>query len=73
MWYVYILFSKKDSRLYIGYTDNLRSRFRAHIGGFVKSTKHRRPLEIIYYEAYSIEQDARKREKYLKGGNGRKQ
>ena len=35
------------------------------------ATKHRRPLELIYYEAYKEESDAEQREKYLKGGNGR--
>ena len=71
MYYVYILFSEKDRQFYIGYTDNLRSRLKAHQGGFVKATKHRRPLKLIYYEAYLKESDAKRREKYFKGGNGR--
>ena len=72
MFYVYILFSEKDKLLYTGYTDNLKSRFSAHTNGFVKATKHRRPLKLIYYEAYINELDARRRELYLKGGNGKK-
>ena len=72
MYYVYILFSDVDKQLYTGFTDNLRSRFKAHTNGFVKATKYRRPLKLIYYEAYVEELDARRREKYLKGGNGRK-
>ena len=71
MYYVYILFSEKDKQLYIGFTDNPRSRFKAHSGGFVKSTKNRRPLKLIYYESYLKESDAKRREKYLKEGNGR--
>lgn len=71
MFYVYILFSEIDRQLYTGFTDNLRSRYKAHVGGFVRATKSRRPLRLIYYEAYSKESDARRREKYLKGGNGR--
>ena len=71
MYYVYILFSETDKQLYTGFTDNLKSRFKAHTDGFVRATKHRRPLKLIYYEAYLKESDARKREKYLKGGNGR--
>ena len=43
----------------------------AHIGGFVKTTKYRRPLKLIYYEVYINELDARRRELYLKGGNGK--
>ena len=71
MYYVYILFSEKDKELYTGFSPDLKSRFKAHGNGFVKATKHRRPLKLIYYEAYVKELDARKREKYLKGGNGR--
>ncbi len=71
MYYVYILFSEIDKQLYTGFTDNLRSRFKAHSEGFVKATKRRRPLRLIYYEAYLLDSDARRREKYLKGGNGR--
>lgn len=71
MFYVYILFSEVDKKLYTGFTPNLKSRFKAHTNGFVKSTKYRRPLKLIYYESYDSEQDARRREKYLKGGNGR--
>jgi len=70
---VYILHSKKDGKLYTGFSPNLKSRFKAHLKGFVKATKHRRPLELIYYESFSNELDARMREKYLKGGNGRDQ
>lgn len=71
MFYVYILFSDKDKKLYTGFSTDLKSRFSAHTNGFVKATKDRRPLKLIYYEAYSEEHDARQREKYLKGGNGR--
>jgi len=72
MFYVYVLFSEKDRLLYTGYTDNLKSRYTAHICGFVRATKFRRPLKLIYYEAYINELDARRRELYLKGGNGKK-
>ena len=68
MYYLYILKSSKDQRLYIGYTSNLELRYKEHCEGLVKSTKNRRPLELIYYEAYKQEKDAQNREKYLKGG-----
>ena len=71
MYYVYILFSNKDKLLYTGYTDDLKSRCKAHTNGFVKATKYRRPLRLIYYEGYINELDARRRELYLKGGNGK--
>jgi putative endonuclease len=64
--WVYILKSKKDKNLYIGSTNNLRERFKKHNEGLVRSTKSRRPFELIYYEAYKVEKDARKREMNLK-------
>lgn len=73
MYYVYVLFSEKDKQLYTGFTEDLRSRFSAHTNGYVKATQNRCPLKLIYYEAYLMESDARRREKFLKGGNGRSQ
>lgn len=66
MFYVYILKSKKDNNLYTGSTSNLRKRFYEHNSGKVFSTKSRRPFELIYYEAYKTEKDARNRESNLK-------
>jgi len=66
MFYVYILKSKKDKRLYIGYTADLRKRLVDHNKGKTKSTKHRRPLKLIYYEAYKNKKDATQREYDLK-------
>jgi len=71
--YVYILFSKKDKHLYIGYTENLRTRLKRHQNGFVRATKYRQPLKLIYYECYLSRLDAKRREKFLKGGRGRKE
>jgi len=66
MYYVYILKSKKDNKLYTGSTNDLRRRFKEHNTGKVKSTKYRVPFELIYYEAYKAEKDARDREHNLK-------
>jgi putative endonuclease len=73
MYYVYVLFSKKDKKLYVGLTNKLKRRKNEHDLGLVKSTCNRRPLALIYYEVYNNKTDAEKREKYLKGGNGRSQ
>jgi len=66
MYYIYILQSKKDNKFYTGYTKNLKLRFEQHINGLVESTKDRRPLKLVYYEACLNQQDATHREKYLK-------
>lgn len=65
-YYVYVLKSKKDKKNYVGYTENLKLRFEQHSKGLVTSTKNRRPLVIIYYEACLSRTDATHREKYLK-------
>jgi len=70
MYYVYILYSKKDGKLYIGYTPDLKKRLEKHNKGFVLSTKNRRPLSLIYCECYISERDAKRREIFLKGGKG---
>ncbi|MBI2096595.1 MAG: GIY-YIG nuclease family protein [Candidatus Sungbacteria bacterium] len=66
-----MLLSETDGRLYIGLTPDLRKRIDKHERGFVTATKHRRPLQLIHYEAYLELSDAKRREKYLKGGKGR--
>jgi len=66
MYYVYILLSLKDNRLYSGYTQDLKRRLSRHQLGKVSSTENRRPLELVYYEACLDQKDALHREKYLK-------
>lgn len=70
MYFVYLLYSLKDSNFYIGYTENLEKRIAAHMMGNIKATKNRLPVQLIYYEAYLDKQDAKGREKFLKGGSG---
>lgn len=70
-YYVYILLSEKDNLYYTGYTADLKQRIRMHNDGNVFSTKHRRPLKLIYFEGCVNQQDATRREKYLKSGSGK--
>ena len=70
-YYIYILLSLRDKKFYTGYTKNLKLRFEQHCKGLVKSTKDRRPLELMYYEACLNQQDATHREKYLKTYHGK--
>jgi putative endonuclease len=71
MHYVYVLKSLKDNFIYVGHTNDLKERIQQHNQGAVISTKYRKPLKLIYYEASSILKDAIKREKTLKTGFGR--
>jgi putative endonuclease len=71
VYYVYILFSQKDNKFYIGFTANLKRRLAEHENGQVISTAKRRPVILILYEAYREEQDARNREKFFKTTRGK--
>jgi len=70
---VYVLFSLKDSKFYIGFTHNLVQRLKDHSSGNVESTRSRRPLKLIHYEVFINEEDAKAREIFLKSGFGRSQ
>lgn len=72
-YYVYILYSLKDGKLYIGFTNNLKKRLTEHAGGKVEATKNRLPIKLIHYEYFINRADAEARERFLKSGYGRKQ
>jgi|SRR3989338_6491913 len=69
-YYVYVLQSLKNNNLYIGFANDLRKRLQEHNKSLNFSTKSYIPWEIIHYEAYLNEKDARRREKYLKTSQG---
>ncbi len=73
MFYVYCLQSKKyPTELYFGYTADLKRRFKEHNQKSNFSTKRYAPWKLIYYEACLNEQDAKRREGYLKTTQGRR-
>ncbi len=72
MYTVYILYSASFDKIYIGYTSNLIQRFHSHneLSNEGWTTRYR-PWVVIYCEWYNVKEDAMKREKELKGGQGR--
>lgn len=57
----------KDNSLYVGWTNNLEKRMKAHNDGKgAKYTKPRLPVELVYYEAFTTKQEAMSREYHLK-------
>jgi putative endonuclease len=60
MFYVYLIQSPADGKIYLGYTSDLKRRIREH-----ESSVHP-GWKLAYYEAYRSEVDARKREHALK-------
>ena len=71
MFYVYILFMS-NRQLYTGFTADLRRRLSEHKNGAVESTRNKRLLELIHYEVYAAESDARRRERFLKTTEGKR-
>ena len=71
MYYAYVLLSEKDGKFYVGFTKDLKLRFKEREKGQVESTRDRRPVKLIYYEACLSQADATKREKYLKTYHGK--
>ena len=72
LFYVYVLESTKDKKRYIGFTTNLRKRLEEHQKGLSLSTKPRLPMKLIYFEACTNEEDAKRREEYFKTTRGRR-
>ena len=66
MYYVYVLKSKLDGSPYVGYTDDLKRRLVQHNTRQNVSTKHKAPFQLVYYEAYRAQADAKHRERNLK-------
>ena len=71
MYFVYILKSLKDHKRYIGFTSDLERRILELNSGLVKSTRNRKPFELIYTEEFEIKEQAMAREKFFKSGKGR--
>jgi putative endonuclease len=69
---VYILYSKKFDKIYIGCTSNLEARFKSHNELGTKGwTIKFRPWEIVYTEEFDSKREALDREKQLKGAKRR--
>ena len=73
MFYVYVLRSLKNCRLYTGSTDNVERRLQEHNSGRSKATKYYTPFELVHQERYDNRRLAYRREMYLKTGKGREE
>lgn len=64
--YTYLL-RCADGTLYCGWTNHLEERVQTHNEGKgAKYTKCRRPVELVYYEAFETRQEAMRREVAIK-------
>jgi len=73
MWYVYVLRSQKNGRLYTGSTNDLTRRMAEHNRGHSVYTKNAGPFELIHTEEFEGRLTARRRELFLKSGTGRRE
>jgi len=65
MYFVYIL-QGENSKIYVGYSSDLKRRLREHKSRRVYTTRRLINPELIYYEAYKSESEAKVRERKLK-------
>ncbi|MBP6000780.1 MAG: GIY-YIG nuclease family protein [Flavobacterium sp.] len=70
-YFVYILESEIDGRLYKGQTSDIDKRIKEHNSGKTKSTKGYKPWKLVYFEIFETRDEAVHREKYFKTGSGR--
>ena len=65
-YYIYIL-QCNDGSLYTGYTNDVFRRLRIHNEGKgAKYTRGRRPVELLYYEAFGSKSEAMRQESRIK-------
>jgi putative endonuclease len=67
-----VLKSEKTDEFYTGCTNNIKKRIQEHNNGDVCSTRYKRPLQPIYFEACLNKDDAFRRERYLKTTVGKR-
>jgi putative endonuclease len=70
--YIYVLRSLKDKMFYVGFPHDIMKRVSEHNKGMVPSTRARIPFELVYWEGCLNQQDATRREKYLKTAWGKR-
>ena len=70
MYYLYILKSLKDGKLYTGITKHLEKRLIEHNRGKNQATRRRKPFVLIHSECFESKGSALKREYYLKSKRG---
>ncbi|MBR8534502.1 GIY-YIG nuclease family protein [Carboxylicivirga sediminis] len=72
MYHVYVLYSKRYNKIYIGYTSDLKKRLLSHNERSNKGyTVKYRPWNLLYTESFEDKAETLRREKQLKGGQGR--
>jgi len=66
MHWVYVLKSGRERWIYVGRTKNLTRRLSLHRKGWIRSTRGKRPLEVVYFERHKLGRNAKARAKLLR-------
>ncbi len=66
MYYLYILQSEKNSRYYVGSTNDLGRRLLEHNSGKTASLKYVRPVKLVFQKEFPTLLEARRAEQKLK-------
>ena len=72
MFYVYIIFSEKCNRYYVGYCSNVEARLARHNAGMVTATKNCRPYLLKASKSFLTELEAIREERRIKTQKSRK-
>ena len=68
--FVYVLYSKKRHKSYVGCSHDVDARLAEHNAGKVRSTRGGAPWIVVYTEKSNDYSDARKRKSYYKSNAG---
>jgi putative endonuclease len=71
-YYIYVLWSERLKKRYVGSTENVEKRFEQHNKGRSHFTKRGVPWILLLQEEFSSKKEAIKRENFLKQGVGQK-
>ena len=72
MFFVYILYSEKLDKYYVGYSNNYLERIERHNRGGIKFTTAGQPWSFVYKEGVETKELAAKREIEIKKWKSRK-
>ena len=72
VYYVYVIQSQATGRHYTGSCADIADRLRHHNSGATPSTRHGIPWIVVHAESLATRQEALRRERFLKTGQGRR-
>ena len=70
IYHVYVLKSLRNGKRYVGFTSDLPRRLAEHKRGISRFTSQNAPWVLIDKEQYDDAKEAKKREQFLKSGQG---